>query len=81
MIHSSPGIDTVDVKEFCLDDVWSPVHTTWRVTIPPFGTVSIHGNTGVRGHCMWVHILVEPTPGPQLPTSVVPTVTYRELHL
>ena len=51
-IHSSPGINTVDVKEFCLDNVWGPVHTTQRVTIPPFGTVSIHGNTSVRGHCM-----------------------------
>ena len=30
---------------------------------------------------MWVHVLMEPMPGPQLPTAVVPTVTYRELHL
>ena len=29
---------------------------------------------------MWVHMLVGPTPGPQLPISVVPTVTYGELH-
>ena len=34
-----------------------------------------------RGHCMWVHMLAEPTPDPQLPTSVVLTVTYGELHL
>ena len=34
-----------------------------------------------QGHCLWVYMLAEPTPGPQLPTSVVLTVTYRELHL
>ena len=76
VIHSSPRIDTMEVKEFCLDDVQGPIHTTWKVTIPPFGTVSIHGNTSVRGH-----VLAEPTPGPQLPTTMVPTVTYGELHL
>ena len=57
LTHSSPGVGTMEVKEFCLGDVWGPVHTTWRVTIPPFGTVSIHGNTSVRGHCMQVHML------------------------
>ena len=35
-----------------------------KVTIPPFGTVSVHGNTSIRGHCMWVHVLAEPMPGP-----------------
>ena len=30
---------------------------------------------------MWVHMLMEPMPGPQLPTVVLPTVTYGELHL
>ena len=78
VIHSSLGINTIDV-EFCLDNVQGPVHSTRRVTIPLF--VSIHGNTSVRGDCMWVHMLAEPTPGPQLPTLVVPTVTYGELHL
>ena len=29
---------------------------------------------------MWVHVLTEPMPGPQLPALVVPTVTYGELH-
>ena len=29
---------------------------------PQFGTVSIHDNTSVRGHCMQVHMLAEPTP-------------------
>ena len=80
VIHSSPGVDTVEVKEFCLNNVCSPVCTTQRVTIPPFGMVSIQGNTSVRGHCMQVHILAEPKPDPQLPTLVVPTATYGELH-
>ena len=81
VIHSSPGVNTIEVKEFCLDDVKGPVHTTWRFTIPPFSTVSIHGDTSVRGQCMQVHMLTEQTPGPHLSTSVVPTVTYGELHL
>ena len=29
---------------------------------------------------MWVQVLVEPVWGPKLPTSVVPTTTYGELH-
>ena len=73
-------IDSLEVKEFCLDDVWDPVHTTWRVTIPPFSTISVHSHTSVKGHCMLVHVLTEPMPGPQLPTAVVLTVTYGELH-
>ena len=35
-------------------------HTTQKVTILPFGTISIHGSTGVWGHCMQVHMLAEP---------------------
>ena len=54
---------------------------TRKVTIPPFGTIGVHGNTSVRGHCMEVHVLMEPMPSPQLLTAVVPTVTYGELHL
>ena len=79
--HSSPRVDTVEVKGFCLNDVWGPICNIWKVTIPPFGTVCIHGNTSVRGHCMWIHILAEPMPDPQLPTTVVPTVTFSKLHL
>ena len=33
--HSSPNSDPVEVRKFCLDDVKDPVHTTWKVTIPP----------------------------------------------
>ena len=75
-----PSSDPPLSRGFCLDDVWGPVHTTQKVTIPLFGTISIHGNTGVWGHCMQVHMLAEPASGPQFPTSMVPTVTYRELH-
>ena len=63
-----------------LDDVQGPVHTTWRVNIPPFGIVSIHGSTGIQGHCMQVHMLAEPAWGPQLLVSVIPTATHGELR-
>ena len=29
---------------------------------------------------MWVHVLMEPALGPQLPAAVVPTATYGELY-
>ena len=67
-------------RGLCLNKVWGLVCTTQKVTIPLFGTVSIHGHTGVWGHCMQVHMLVEPAQGPQLPASVVPTAVYGELH-
>ena len=66
---------------FCLSDVQVLLCTTQKVTIPPFRTVSIHGNTGVKGHCMWVNVFAEPAQGLQLPTSMVLTATYEELHL
>ena len=81
VIHSSLKSDTMEVKEFCQDNVRGPACTTQKVTIPPFSTISVHTNTSVRGHCMQVHVLMEPTPGPQLPTTVVLTVTYIKLHL
>ena len=72
--------DPVEVQKFSLDDVKGLVHTTQKVTILPFSTVNVHTSTSVKGHCMWVHVLMEPTPGPKLPAAVVPTVTYGELH-
>ena len=48
VVTSSPGVDTVEMKEFCLGDVHVQVYTSWRVTIPPFSTVSIHSSTIVR---------------------------------
>ena len=79
--HSSPKSDPMEVREFCLDDIRGPVCTTQKVTIPLFSTISVHANTSVKGHCMWVHILLELKPGPQLPTAVEPMVTDGELHL
>ena len=70
----------MEVREFCLNNVRGPVHTTWNVTIPPFITRGVHANSCVKGHCMWVHVLTELMPGPQLPTAVVPMMTYGALH-
>ena len=57
VVHSSPRVDTMEVKEFCLDDVWSPVHTTWKVTTPPFGksvymAIPVSGDTICRSMCL-----------------------------
>ena len=57
--HPSPGSDPVEVWKFSLYDIKGPVHTTQKVTIPPFSTVSVHANTSVKRHCMWVHVLTE----------------------
>ena len=81
VVHYSPRGDPMEVKAFCLDNVRGPVCTTCKVTIPPFSIVSVHANTSVKRHCMQVHMLMEPTPDPQLSTAVVPMATYRELHL
>ena len=78
--HSSHGSDPVEVQKFSFDDVRGPANTTQKVTILPFSTVSVHANTSVKGHCMWVHVHTEPMLGPQLPVAVVPTATYGELH-
>ena len=70
----------MEVWKFQLDDVKGPVHTTQKVTILLFGTVNVWGNTSVREHYMWVHVLMELALGPQLPMAVEPTATYGELH-
>ena len=77
---SSQKSDPVKVQKFQLNDVKGPVHTTQKVTIPSFGTINVRANTSVKGHCMWVHVLMEQALGPQLPSSVVSTATYGELH-
>ena len=79
--HSSLRDDPVEVQKFCLDNIRGTVCTTQKVTIPPFSTVSVHTNSSVKGHCMWVHMLMELMPGPRLPAVVVPMATYGELHL
>ena len=79
--HSSPRGDPWRSGNFCLSDVRGLVYITQKIIIPPFSTVSVHINFSVIGHCMQVHVLTEPMPGPQLSTVVVPMVTYGELHL
>ena len=72
--------DPTTPKEFHLDDVQGYLCTTWRVTIPLFETINIHGKTNGWRHCMQAHVLAEAAWGPQLPTSIVPTTMYGELH-
>ena len=72
--------DPVEVQKYQLDEVKGAVRTTEKVTIPPFQTLMLKGNAGIKGHCMKVHVLTEPTLGPQLPAAVVPIATYGELH-
>ena len=72
--------DPVEVWKYQLDCVKGAVCTTQKVTIPPFQTMTIKGNTGAKGHCMKVHVLMEPALGPQLLAAVVPIATYGELH-
>ena len=78
--HSSLRDGPMEVRKFCLNDARGPVCTTWKVTIPSFSTVSVHTKSSVKGHCIWVYVLMELMPGPQLPTAVVLTATYGELH-
>ena len=77
--NSSKGKDHVEVQKYQLEGVKGVVCTTQKVTIPPFQTINIRANTGVKGHCMKVHVLTEPALGPQLPVAVVPIATYGEL--
>ena len=70
----------MEVQKSQLDGIKGAVHTTWKVTIPPFHTVKIGANASVKGHGIKVHVLTEPVLGPQLPASVVPIATYGELH-
>ena len=78
---SSTRIDTVEEQNSAwkMSEVQSTPHR--GSLFPHLAQISVHSNTNVRGHCMWVHVLTEPMSGPQLPTVVVLIVTYRELHL
>ena len=76
----SAAPDSPTPKGFCLDEIQGHVHTTQRVTIPQFGTMNIHSQTDVWGHCMEVHMLTEPAQGPWLSAFIVLTATYGELH-
>ena len=52
--------DPVEVQKYQLNGVKGAVHTTQKFMIPPFQTVNIKSNAGVKGHCMKVHVLTEP---------------------
>ena len=69
----------MEVQKFTLDVVKGSVCTTQKFTIPLFSTINVWANTSVRGHCMWVHVLMELKLSPQLPAAVLPTATDREL--
>ena len=79
--NSSGESDPVEVQKHQLGGVKGAVHTTQKVTIPPpFQTMTVKGNAGVKEHCMKVHVLTEPALGPELLAAVVPIATYGELH-
>ena len=78
--NSSRENNPVEVQKSQLDGVKGVVHTTQKVTIPPFQTINIKANATVKQHCMKVHVLTEPVLSPQLPAAVVPIATYGELH-
>ena len=80
MQNLSGESDPVEVQKYQLDGVKGAVHTTKKVTIPLFQIMTIKRNAGVKGHCMKVHVLMEPALGPQLPAAVVPIATYGEVH-
>ena len=80
MENLSGESDPVEVQKYQLDGVKGAVCTTQKVTIAPFKTMTIKGNAGVKGHCMKVHVLMEPVLSPQLLAAVVPIATYGELH-
>ena len=69
----------VEVQKSQLDGIKGAVCTTQKVTIPPFHMVNNKANASVKGHCMKVHVLMEPALSPQLPAAVVPIATYGEL--
>ena len=74
---STTTSEPIVLRGFCLDNVQGLVCTTGRVTIPLLGTINIHGQKDVWGHCMQVHVLAEPSKDCQLPTSIVLATTYR----
>ena len=78
--NSSREKSPVEVWKHQLDGVKGAVCTIQKITIPPFQTINIKANAGVKGHCMKVHVLAEPALGSQLPAAVVPIATYRELY-
>ena len=80
-IHSSLWINTVEVKEICLDDVWAQF-TLHRGLLSLCSVLSVYMAIPVSGDtvCGFMCLQSQLQPPPQLPTSVVLTVTYGELH-
>ena len=70
----------MEVRKFCLNDVRGPVQYHTEGHHSPIQHSKCSHQFQCQGHCMWVHVLTELMAGPQLPTAVVPTVTYGELH-
>ena len=56
------------------------VRTTRSVTLPPFSTTTIKGNTKLRSHGMRLNLIAEPSNCAQLPSSVQCTPTYCTLE-
>ena len=57
VIHSSLRVDTIEVKQFCLDNIQDPICTTWKVTIPPLAqsvymAMPVSGNTVCGSMCL-----------------------------
>ena len=67
--NSSGESDPVEVQKHQLDGVKGAVCTTQKVMIPPFQTMTVKGNAGVKGHCMKVHVLTEPVLSPPVASS------------
>ena len=63
-----------------LDQIKGHIWTTWRITISPSLAVSVHSQTVVQRHCIWVHMLAELVWDSQWPASSVSITLYRQLH-
>ena len=46
------------------------IKTTKPVTLPPFSTTVVKGNTKFRSHCMRLNLIAESSNGTQLPSGV-----------
>ena len=68
------------LRNSALDDAQGHVHMLQRVTTALFGTMNIHGKTDIQGCCMLAPCAHRTSMDPQLPTSIVSTATYGELH-
>ena len=56
------------------------IKTTKPVTLPPFSTTIVKGNTMLQSHGMQLNLTAEPYKGPQLPSGVQCAPTYCTLE-